>query len=509
MLHRSPIELILLPLAVCLGVTAAVSSSGIGGLVGLCGLVALGIVITLPPRKALACAFCMVMLAETKFRMGSPGVLLADDVDSPMLFEILLYSAILLVVVLNYFSSACPSLTPTGVEWALFGYALLALLSSFWAADVRITAVRSVQLCIVYTLCFVGLRVLGPQHLLRLLTTATVCYVLLFTFLMAALPWADGTQFTQTTHMPRLTWFTPHPIATAAYAGTAALLLATEGLFAPGAWRRRLVGLPLWLPLIPLVLVLLATRSRGAILAFLVTLAVLGCRRYVNPWVVGCLGYGLLALSAMSLGLGFAWPASVQKILSDAVPGMAFLLRGQAMGEFLSLNGPTELWPHVHALFLAHPFSGYGYLASRGMLQGRPWAGEAHNALAASLLDVGVIGTALVWFALMRAFFSSLLGMLRISGTGGWQHASVFGALLFLVLQSLVDPTFAGTPGYHVLLLFATVLAHNRLTQERWSGIGTLEAGAWQWSSALSRLRAALLVWACFKRAVASTQKPL
>jgi O-antigen ligase len=271
-------------------------------------------------------------------------------------------------------------------------------------------------------------------------------------------------------------------------------LLATEGLFAPGAWRRRLVGLPLWLALIPLVLVLLATHSRGAILAFLVTLVVLCCRRYVNPWIVGCLSYGFLVLSAISLGLGFALPASVQKILS--------------MEESLSLSGRTELWQYVYTLFLKHPLLGYGYLASRSMLlQGLPWAGAAHNALAASLLDVGVIGTALVWFALMRAFLSSLLGTLRISGTGGWQHASVFGALLFLVLHSLVDATFAGTPGYQVLLLFATVLAHNRLTQELWSGVGRMEAGAWRWSSAPPRLREALLVWACLKRAVAPAQK--
>src|SRR5262245_17585632 len=131
MLHRSPIELILLPLAVCLGVAVAVSPPGVGWLVGVCGLVALGIVITLQPRQALACAFFAVMLAETKFGMRDSGPLLVGNVDSQMLFEICLYSVILLVVVLNLLSSACPPLSPTGVEWALFGYVLLALLSSF------------------------------------------------------------------------------------------------------------------------------------------------------------------------------------------------------------------------------------------------------------------------------------------------------------------------------------------------------------------------------------------
>jgi hypothetical protein len=492
-LSRSSIELLLLPLAVCLGVIAAVSPFGVGWLVGLCGLVALAIVITLPPRQSLACAFFVVILAETQFGRRDAGLWFASHVDSHMLVEFFLYSVMLLVVMLNFFSRACPSLPPTGVEWALFGYVLLALLSSFWAADVRITAVRSVQLGIVYALCFVGLRILGPQQLLRLLTISTVCSVLLSASLAVAFPWADGIRFTQTTRMPHLTWFALPPTATAVYIGTAALLLITEGLFAPGAWRRRLVGLPLWLALIPLVLLLLATHARGTLLAFLVVLGVLCCRRYVNPWIVGSLSYGFLALAAMALGLGFALPLSVQKILS--------------IEEGLGLSARVEFWQYVHALFLQHPLLGYGYLVSPRLPQGLPWAGEVHNAMTASLLDMGLIGTALIWCALMRAFLSSLFGMLRLSGPGGWQHASVFGTLLFLLLQSLVDATFAGAPGYHALLLFVTVLAYERLRRELWSGIGTMEAGAWQGSSAPAHLREASLVWACFKQAVTPTQK--
>jgi O-antigen ligase len=469
---------------------------------------ALGVLSALHPRKALACAWFMVMLAETKFRMRDPGALLAGDVDSQILFELLLYGIILLVVVLNFLSSAYQPLTPMLTEWVLCSYILLALLSSFWAADARITVARGVQLCILYALCFVSLRVLGPQNMLRLLTASTVSYVLLFALLAVLFPWADGTRFTQTTHIPRFTWFSLHPITTAAYAGTATLLLAAEGLFAPGTWRRRLVGLPLWLLLIPLVLVLLATRSRGAILAFLVALTALGCRRYVNPWVAGGIGYGLLALSAMSLGLDFSIPASLQKALSTEIPLVTFLLRGQAIEEFLSLSGRTELWQYVHALFLKHPLLGYGYLASRSMLLTVfPWAGEAHNALAESLLDVGVIGTALVWCALLSAFLSSLLATLRLSSVGGWQHACIFGALLFLLLHSLVDATFAGTPGYQALLLFATTLAHSGLTREIKSGVGTLETVAWRSPGTPARVREALLAWVCLKRAVSLAQK--
>src|SRR5262249_38283977 len=105
--------------------------------------------------------------------------------------------------------------------------------------------------------------------------------------LAVVFPWANGTRYTQATRIARFTWFALHPITAAAYAGTAALFLLVEGLFAPGTWRRRLLGLPLWVPLIPLVVVLLATRARGALGAFVGTLAILGLRRYVNPWLVG------------------------------------------------------------------------------------------------------------------------------------------------------------------------------------------------------------------------------
>lgn len=509
MAHRCPIDLWLLPIALGLGGTAALSPPVLGSVVAMCGLIAGGIFVALQPQKALTPAFFLVMLAETKFRMRDPAALLAGDVDSQIVFELFLYGIIVFVVVMNFLSSAFRSAKLTLVEYALFGYIILALLSSFWATDFRMTAVRSVQLCILYALCFVGIRVLGPQGMLRTLTASMVCYVLLFALLAVVFPWADGTRFTQTTRIPRFTWFALHPIVTAAYAGTAALFLAAEGLFAPGAWRRRLVGLPLWLLLTPPVLVLIATYARGALIAFIVTLVVLGLRRYVNPWVAGLVSYGVLVLAAMSLGLGFL-TSSTQQVLGEGTPLMTFFSRGQPVDELLSLNGRTELWQQVYALFLERPLIGYGYIASRSMLlKVLPWAGEAHNALAETLLDVGVIGTVLVWFAFISALLSSLLHTLRMSGIGGWQHASIFGALLFLLVHSLVTATFAGAPGSQVILLFTTVLAHDRLKRVVWPLAGTLDTGAWLPSSAPLYALEALMRWTWQKRPVSEAQKAL
>lgn len=510
MLHRSALEMWFFPVALCLGITAALNPSALGGVVALCGLMVAGIFVVLQPQKALQGAFFVVMLAETKFRMRDPAALLAGDVDSQIVFELALYGILLFVVIMNALAAAYHTARLTLVEYALGGYVILALGSACWAADMRITAVRGVQLGILYALCFVGARVLGPQRLLRTLAASVVVYVLLCALLAVVFPWADGTRYTQATRIPRFTWFALHPITTAAYAGTAALFLGIEGLFAPGAWRRRLLGLPLWLPLMPLVMVLLATRSRGALVAFLVALGALGLRRYANPWLVGLVSYGALAVAAIAWGLGLSWTALTQQFLDDSTSLGAFLLRGQATDEFVGLNGRTELWQQVQALFLERPLLGHGYVASRSLLlKVLPWAGEAHNAFAESLLDVGVLGTVLVWYAFLRVLLSSLSQTLRASGGSGWQYASTFGVLCFLLVHSLVDAAFAGAPGYQVLLLFAAAFVCERLKHAVWSGTETADTDSWPLSHIPPHVLEALIRWVRWKRFASAEQKTI
>jgi len=197
-------------------------------------------------------------------------------------------------------------------------------------------------------------------------------------------------------------------------------------------------------------------------------------------------------------------------VLGGTTPLMTFFSRGQPVDELLSLNGRTELWQHVYALFLERPLLGYGYLASRSvLLKVLPWAGEAHNALAESLLDVGILGTVLVWFAFISTLLSSLLHTSRTSGMGEWQRLSILGALVFLLVHSQVTATFAGPPGSQVLLLFATVLAHDRLKRMAWPIAGTWHAGAWPALGVPPYALEVLRQWAWQKRPVSEAQKAL
>jgi exopolysaccharide production protein ExoQ len=443
-----------------LGSMAALSPAALGGLVVILGIGCVSVFLLLHPRKALAFSFFLVMLAETKFRSRDPNALISGNVDAQVVFELFLYGAILLFTLVNMNAGQLQHHTPTLTERILFGYVVLAIISSFWSHDPRITAVRGLQLFILYTLCFLAVRVLGSQKVLQILAGTVIFYVLLCSLIALSIPWPS----TDTRGVERFSWFSVHPILAAGYTGTAVIFITAEALFAPGSWRRRMMGLPVWLYLIPLGLILLATRSRGALIAVVLAGSALLVRKYVDLWIAGFMGYILLALATLSLGVGLSPARAVGGLLDEQHPFIAFVLRNQSAEDFLSVTGRAELWHSVYTMFLDRPMFGYGYSASRNLLiQVLPWAGDAHNALAETLLGLGIVGTALVWFTLGRTLLSILLHTSRMAGPATWHQASILGILLFSLLHSFVGASFGGVPGFEVLLFFATVFAHEGL----------------------------------------------
>src|SRR5919198_2297509 len=178
--------------------SACASPAAAGVVVGACGLVAAGVFLLLRPQKALMVSFFLVLLADTKFRVRDPNALLSGDIDSQIIFELTLHSIVALIALANLPSVPLQRLKPTPLELVLLGYVALALVSAFWSPDFRITAGRGAQLGIFYTLCFVAVRVLGPQAVLRILTVAAVLYVLLCAVLALAFSWANGIHVSHT-----------------------------------------------------------------------------------------------------------------------------------------------------------------------------------------------------------------------------------------------------------------------------------------------------------------------
>jgi hypothetical protein len=109
-------------------------------------------------------------------------------------------------------------------------------------------------------------------------------------------------------------------------------------------------------------------------------------------------------------------------------------------------------------LFQSRPILGYGYVGSRGVLLNvLPWAGEAHNAVAETLLDLGIVGVVLVWVPLLSSLFLSLTG--ETPSVPDWAEGFLFATLVFLIFDGFSEAGFVGVVSAMPIVFFSTVLA--------------------------------------------------
>jgi hypothetical protein len=79
-----------------IGSIAAFNPAALGAIVVILEAVFAGVSLLLRPRTALIFSFFLVMLAETRFRIRDPNVLLPGDIDAQVAFKLCLYMAIFL-----------------------------------------------------------------------------------------------------------------------------------------------------------------------------------------------------------------------------------------------------------------------------------------------------------------------------------------------------------------------------------------------------------------------------
>lgn len=444
--------------SVLVAITAIFCPPAIAG--GLGAIIVAGVLCwVLTPAGAIRIFPTMLIIAGTKFRGRDATALVGGSIDSQIMFELGIYAIVAVVTVVNMVTiDELPA--PRPMEIALLTYASIALASVAWSVSPAISAVRaSQQMLLLITAC-IAVRIVEPKNLFRSFGKQLLAYVTICASLAIVFPSFNGTQIGYLAGAHRFSWFAVHPVSAATESGMALVFIVALALFGKG-WKFRLYKIPLWIYAGALVLIILATRTRTAIFSTLAAGSFLCLVRYKrNPgvWVTGAgllLGALLFAIITPQLG------QSVQ----------SYVLRGQDVGQFTSLTGRTALWRESLRMFSERPLFGYGYVASRALLlQVLAWAGEAHNAVVESLLDVGIIGAS----ALFIPFLAGLTGSVRMLRR--WRPgddpviAWTAGAMIFLVMDGIPMASFAGFLTFDPILMITAVVTFQAIRSRRQSG---------------------------------------
>ena len=409
-------------------------------------------------RGTAVVAFLLVFLAETKFRQRDADAMLSGSVDAQVIFELAIYAALGWIVFLMIAFPPKPArrLSPT-IAYALSGYAALALLSTAWSAAPAITVVRSVQLCILVAVAIcLSLRA-DPATILESLLMALLIYCTPMAILALVLP-GGAPRLDMPGKAERFSWFAVHPGMVAMYCAVTVLLLIAallNGLPRIPRSRRLTLGLA---GIAVFGAVLLATRSRTDLIAVALTVgALLIRRRRLSPslLVAGALaGVAVIGFTVSTFGAGNLF----NSLASDNAVG-DFVLRGQTADQFMSLSSRTTLWKDMMPLIVARPVLGWGFEASRRiLLDVWFWASYAHNALVQAVLGLGVIGAALLMPLFGSCFFVGARSQPTRDGPT-FARTAVIGIAIYLGIESIASESFAGTPGFAVLVACLCMMA--------------------------------------------------
>jgi O-antigen ligase len=411
----------------------------------------------LKPNAALALCFTLLLIATTKFRGRTATATLVGELDAQVRFEIAMFAIIgvILLLALLKRSDLISDLRTT--ELILLGYVGLALASVLWSPAAKFTLVRALQLALLYGVAVTSHRLLPTERLLRALTAAMLSYVLICAGLSAAFPWAGG-GFGIQVGVRRFSWFSVHPITAATMVGLCFVLLLSLALFGTRRWRERCLGLPVWVPLIPLSGLIAATNSRGPTAALLAGIGALLVRKHLRVWTVLLLGASVVAM--------LVFFASTGETLADVIAQAAktdplvaqLLLRGQSVRDLESFSGRTQLWEAAWPLLLDRPILGFGFQGSRAaLLAATPWAAYAHNALLQTLLDLGLLGAVLLWGTFAYTLVVTVRPLRDAFVVLEWAQATAFALTVFLMVNSVSSESFTGNPGIEWLLLLIAV----------------------------------------------------
>jgi O-antigen ligase len=354
-------------------------------------------------------------------------------------------------------------------------------MSSLWSPIFALTIVRGLQLLIIFTLVFVSLRVLGVANTLKTMAISLIVYVLLFASMALVFSWAGGGS--RSLHgFTRFTWFGVNPIASANWIAMSGVLVIAMYLNRKHFWSRQWMSGSHWLWLIPvmafLIYVMIATHSRGALIAFVGTVVGIWVFKKVQPsFALTVGGLAVVFLVFLILGSGMLSGFSGLGLQSGTITG-DYLLRGHTEQSLLTLTGRTDLWMDMFELIANKPILGHGYLSTRVILPYlRDWSAYAHNGFMQTLFDLGIVGIILLWYPVLK----SVMGCLRYIYEAPPPQCGYFnvmlGVLVYILLYAMLNESFSGVPTYDQVVTFTCVLAYERLYYQKRDPVATADVG--------------------------------
>lgn len=327
----------------------------------------------------------MVLTSDLEIRQRDVNAALEGSVDLVILVEIVAYLAAGALFVLGGAAPRGRSVPrPMGAVWALV--AVLAT-SALWAPSPALAIVRGGQVVIVAGIAMALARRAGERDFAFI----AHIYVLMVTgFIALGLVWrvAPSGQVAG-----RYNWAATHPVVAASL-----LLVSVMSLL---AWTRADSGPRFMKPVVVWSLLfvhtgaLLATQTRGAILA----------------GVVGLMVWIMLALSRRRDIAIIAICLSPVAVAAGQSVFQSFILRGESVEQLQTLNSRTDLWTEAISLVEGHLWFGRGYFSARELFLESIGLGGAHNAYIEVLVSAGLVGVAALTLVLWK-----VIGGLRSMG---------------------------------------------------------------------------------------------
>ncbi len=424
------------------------------GLVIVCFALALTAILAYRwPRHMLLAAPALVFLAGTKFRARDARASLALEIDAQILLELGLYGALgagLLAVVASRF---VPLNRPGPFELLLVAFAGVIVASLLWTTAPALAAARAVQLILLLFWALLAVRALTNAETLLSVGVGVTVWVLLFSGLAMVMP---PLTYEGPVEFARFFWFSMHPIQCATFAAIAMIFVASYALLADDRKAGlRMVGAVACG--MALLIVVLATRSRGPFVALATALAALLALRFLRTWRAPFAMAVAAAAALYYINVGLSLSDLLTATTGTDNQVVAFLIRNQSAEQLASLTGRADLWSLAIELIRERPLFGHGYQSSRGLLlDDFSWASYAHNAFLQVLLEIGLVGGALLIVSVLMAVAITLRN--RWQRVLTWERGFLGATLVFLVINASTSESFAAAPGIELMLLFVCVL---------------------------------------------------